>query len=85
MITMEERLDRRMREHNDWLSKEEILAFVRDEVRLAEDYRKACERETLQPREQQPDYEPQPIGACPKCASPIYTAGGFCGGCKPGR
>ena len=27
--------------------------------------------------------EPDPIGVCPKCKTPIYSRDGFCGVCEP--
>lgn len=29
------------------------------------------------------DYEPKPIGRCPKCRTWVYSVEGFCGTCEP--
>ena len=47
-----------------------------------------CAREIdLEAEDDEPseDSAPEPIGTCPSCGAPQYTAEGFCGGCRPER
>lgn len=55
--------------------------FNEKAMRLDEAARRLLERAEPEPDERP---APQPIDKCPRCGTPVYALGGFCGVCKGG-